>query len=153
MIEKGIATEDYPMPMITVHFAAARRAEGKQAAIAAAISRLASEILHKDPKAAAALVQEAAPGDWFCGGRSLAQAGLATFWLDIRITEGTNTKDEKAAFVAAAFRVMGEILGPLHEESYVQVHEARADSYGFGGLTQERRYIAGKLGTSLPSAA
>jgi 4-oxalocrotonate tautomerase len=139
--------------MITVHFAAARRAEGKQAAIAAAISRLASEILHKDPKAAAALVQEASPGDWFCGGRSLAQAGLASFWLDIRVTEGTNTKDEKAAFVAAAFRVMGEILGPLHEESYAQVHEVRADSYGFGGLTQERRYIAGKLGASLPSAA
>ena len=42
-------------------------------------------------------------------------------------------------------------LGPLHEESYVHVHEARGDAYGFGGLTQERRYIAGKL--SVPVAA
>jgi 4-oxalocrotonate tautomerase len=139
--------------MITVHFAAPQSPQGAKAAIAAAVVRLASEILHKDPKAAAALIQEAAPDEWFCGGKSLAQAGLASFWLDIRITEGTNTKDEKAAFVAAVFRVMGEILGPLHQESYAQVHEVRADSYGFGGLTQERRYIAGKLGASLTSAA
>src|SRR5882672_9777728 len=40
---------------------------------------------------------------------------------------------------------MGELLGPLHEESYAHVDEVKADSYGFGGLTQERRYIAGQL--------
>ncbi len=35
--------------------------------------------------------------------------------------------------------------GPLHNESYLYVDEVRGDAYGFGGLTQERRYIAGKL--------
>ena len=40
---------------------------------------------------------------------------------------------------------MGELLGPLHNESYVYVNDVRADAYGFGGLTQERRYIARKL--------
>ena len=40
---------------------------------------------------------------------------------------------------------MEELLGPLHRESYVHVHDVRADAYGFGGLTQERRYIARKL--------
>ena len=39
---------------------------------------------------------------------------------------------------------MGELLGPLHEESYAHVDEVKGDAYGFGGLTQERRYIAGK---------
>jgi 4-oxalocrotonate tautomerase len=41
----------------------------------------------------------------------------------------------------------------LHAESYVHVHDARADSYGFSGVTQERRYVAGKLGTKLSAAA
>jgi 4-oxalocrotonate tautomerase len=40
---------------------------------------------------------------------------------------------------------MGELLGPLHEESYAHVDEVKGDAYGFGGLTQERRYIAGQL--------
>ena len=43
------------------------------------------------------------------------------------------------------FKRMGELLGPLHHESYLHVDEVRGDAYGFGGLTQERRYIAGQL--------
>jgi 4-oxalocrotonate tautomerase len=39
----------------------------------------------------------------------------------------------------------GSQSGPLHEESYAHVDEVKGDSYGFGGLTQERRYIAGQL--------
>ena len=37
------------------------------------------------------------------------------------------------------------VLGPLHHETYLHVDEVRGDAYGFGGLTQERRYIAGQL--------
>lgn len=43
---------------------------------------------------------------------------------------------------------MAELLGPLRHESYVHVHDVRADAYGFGGLTQERRYIARRLGSN-----
>jgi 4-oxalocrotonate tautomerase len=82
---------------------------------------------------------------WFAGGGSLAEQKLASYWIDIHVTEGTNTKDEKAAYLAAMFKRMGEILGPLHQETYLHVDEVRGDAYGFGGLTQERRYIAGKL--------
>jgi len=56
-----------------------------------------------------------------------------------------NTKDEKAAYLAALFPRMGELLGPLHEESNAHVDEVKGDAHGFGGLTQERRYIAGQL--------
>jgi len=48
---------------------------------------------------------------------------------------------------------MGELLGPLHNETYLHVDEVRGDAYGFGGLTQERRYIAGKLDVAPHSAA
>ncbi len=132
------------MPMITVQFAVSRRAAPARADIAAVASRLAADILHKDPKVTAVLVEEADPAGWFCGGISLADAGLAAVWLDIRITDGTNTKDEKAAFVAAAFAEFRRLLGPLHEESYIHVHDVRADAYGYGGLTQERRWVQGR---------
>jgi phenylpyruvate tautomerase PptA (4-oxalocrotonate tautomerase family) len=81
------------------------------------------------------------------------EQGLASYWLDIHVSEGTNTKDEKAAYLAAMFERMGELLGPLHLETYLHVDEVRADAYGFGGLTQEQRYIAGKLGRATQAAA
>jgi 4-oxalocrotonate tautomerase len=141
------------MPLITVTFASARPQLAPKPAIAAEVSRLSSSILGKDPKVTAIIVQRVEPEDWFAGGRSLADAGLASVWLDIHVTEGTNTKDEKATFIAETFRSMGKLLGPLHEESYVHIHEVRGDAYGFGGLTQEQRYIAGKLAAPLASAA
>ena len=59
--------------------------------------------------------------------------------------DGTNTREEKAAFVVASFSKMSELLGPVHPESYVHVNEVRGDAYGYGGLTQNERYFARKL--------
>jgi 4-oxalocrotonate tautomerase len=133
------------MPLITVTYSSSRTAPSLKADIAAAVSELTAKILHKDPKVTAIIVKSVDAADWFAGGKSLADARLASYWLDIHITEGTNTKDEKAAYLAAMFKRMEELLGPLHNESYLHVDEVRGDAYGFGGLTQERRYIAGKL--------
>ena len=133
------------MPLITVSYSSSRQTASLKADIANAVSELTAKILHKDPKVTAIIVKSVDPADWFAGGRSLAEQKLASFWLDIHVTEGTNTKDEKAAYIAAMFARMGELLGPLHNESYLHVDEVKGDAYGFGGLTQERRYIASKL--------
>jgi 4-oxalocrotonate tautomerase len=141
------------MPLITVSYSSSRHTPSLKADIAAAVSDLTAKILHKDPKVTAIIVKSVDPADWFAGGKSLAEQGLASFWLDIHVTEGTNTKDEKAAYIAAMFTRMGELLGALHNESYLHVDEVRGDAYGFGGLTQERRYIAGKLQLAQGKAA
>lgn len=141
------------MPLITVTYASSRQALSLKADIASAVTELTAKILHKDPKVTAIIVKTADAADWFAGGKSLAEQNLASFWLDVHVTEGTNTKDEKAAYIAAMFKRMGELLGPLHNESYLHVDEVRGDAYGFGGLTQERRYIAGKLEVTPHKAA
>jgi 4-oxalocrotonate tautomerase len=141
------------MPLITVTYSSSRQVASLKADIAAAVSDLTAAILHKDPKVTAIIVKSVDAADWFAGGKSLAEQNLASFWLDIHVSEGTNTKDEKAAYLAAMFKRMGELLGPLHNESYLHVDEVRGDAYGFGGLTQERRYIAGKLEAAPQSVA
>ena len=141
------------MPLITVSYSSSRQSPSLKADIAKAVSELTADILHKDPKVTAIIVKSVDPADWFAGGRTLADQRLASFWLDIHVTEGTNTKDEKAAYIAAMFARMGELLGPLHNESYLHVDEVKGDAYGFGGLTQERRYIAGKLQVAPQSQA
>ncbi|MDE1570843.1 tautomerase family protein [Aquabacter sp. P-9] len=110
-------------------------------AIAAMLSGLSARILRKDEKLTSVAVTFLSADQWFVAGESLAEAGLASFWLDIAVVDGTNTKDEKAAFIAATFAAMAQALGPLHPESYVLVREVKADAYGYGGRTQESRYV------------
>jgi 4-oxalocrotonate tautomerase len=80
------------------------------------------------------------PHDWIVGGRTLAEQGKSSVYFDIKITDETNTKSEKAAYIQAAFEGFARLLGNLHEESYIYVQDVRAASYGYGGRTQEWRY-------------
>ncbi|HYD99567.1 MAG TPA: tautomerase family protein [Alphaproteobacteria bacterium] len=132
------------MPILNVKLAATRSA-GLSERIAAGLVAITAEILRKRPEITAVAIDYVDPEDWIVGGRSLAAQGRSSFWLDIKVVDGTNTKDEKAAYIARVFAFMAEALGPLHPESYALVHEVPADAYGYGGLTQEHRYIAGRL--------
>lgn len=133
------------MPILNVKVAADPSAELSNR-VAAGLVAITAEVLRKKPELTAVALEYVRPEHWIVGGRSLASHGLASFWLDIKVVDGTNTKDEKAEYLRRVFAFMGEALGrPLHRESYVYVHEVAADAYGFGGLTQEHRSIAGKL--------
>lgn len=79
---------------------------------------------------------------WFVGGRSLDEQGRNSFFLDISITDETNTKDEKARFIEQAYAQLAALIGEVHEVSYIHVVDARAAAYGYGGATQEHRYQA-----------
>lgn len=133
------------MPMITVQYATPTGKAGLAPAIAATVAKFNASILGKDPNITAINVEESDAATWFIGGKPLTQHQLAAFWVDVRITDGTNTREEKAAFVAAVFEAMKGLLGPLHNECYVHVDDVRGDAYGYGGLTQNERYFAGKL--------
>ncbi|MDT3686969.1 MAG: tautomerase family protein [Pseudorhodoplanes sp.] len=141
------------MPMITVQYAAPNAPAGLPDVVGKAANWLSSEFLGKDPSITAVTVEELDPAKWLIGNKSLRDHGLAAFWLDIRVVDGTNTREQKAAFIAAAFAKMSELLGPLHSESYVYVNEVRGDAYGYGGMTQNERYIAGKLRGAVKTAA
>lgn len=127
------------MPIITVRYAA--RHDVTPQGVASAAAEASTSFLRKQADLTAVIAEPADPSQWFIAGKSLSDHGLASFWLEIRIVEGTNTKQERERFIAAIFEAMGQLLGPVHHESYVHIHEVRADAYGFGGRTQERRFI------------
>ena len=77
---------------------------------------------------------------WIVGGKLLSEQNKNSFYFDIKVTDETNTKDEKAQYIKEAFAGFEKILGSLHEESYVYVADVRATAYGYGGKTQEYRY-------------
>jgi 4-oxalocrotonate tautomerase len=139
--------------MITLQYATPEAKPGLSQTIVSAVTALSADILHKDKRVTAVVVEEIDPGQWFISEKSLLEHKLAAFWLDIRVTDGTNTREEKAAFIAAAFARMEELIGPLHTESYVHVDDARGDAYGYGGLTQNARYFGDKLQAAVKAVA
>jgi len=132
------------MPILNLKVATIRSASLSRA-LSDGLVEVTARILRKNPEITAVAIDYVSPEDWIVGGRNLAEQRKASFWLDIKVVDGTNTKDEKALYLAEVFALMRRILGDLHEESYVLVHEVPADAYGFGGLTQEHRYVAGKI--------
>jgi 4-oxalocrotonate tautomerase len=126
--------------MITVRYVTASPHSDLRSDIARLTARLGAEQLGKDPEVTAVLVEEADPQGWFIAGTRPTEAGLSAFWLDIKITAGTNTKAETTAFVRAAFDGMADLIGPLHPECYVFVHAVDGDAYGYGGRTQNGRW-------------
>ena len=128
------------MPMIIIRYVTPKPQPELRPKIAAWATHLPSKTLGKDPSVTAVLVEPADPESWFVGGSPPTDAGLSAFWLDIKITAGTNTKAETTAFVKAAFEGMRTLMGPLHEESYVLVHATDGDAYGYGGRTQNGRW-------------
>ncbi|BBE73117.1 tautomerase family protein [Oharaeibacter diazotrophicus] len=127
------------MPLIQVHHATRADAPDRAPAIAALVTRLAAKVLRKREDLTAVIVTRVDPAVWYVGGRRLSDLDLASYALEIKVTDGTNTPAEKASFLAAVHAGMGEILGALHPESYVHVEEARGDAYGYAGITQARR--------------
>jgi 4-oxalocrotonate tautomerase len=134
------------MPMITIRYVTPQPRPELRPQIAELAARLGAEKLGKDPGVTAVLVEPADPASWFVAGAPPTRAGLSAFWLDIKVTAGTNTKAETAAFVKAAYEGMAALLGPLHEECYVYVHATDGDAYGYGGRTQNSRWAAAHLG-------
>ncbi len=127
------------MPLVNLRIAAAPDRE-LAARAAAIVHRHTVEQLGKQPDLIAIAVDFVDPATWFVAGHALADSGKRSFALEIKVTDETNTKAEKARFIAAVFASFEQLFGPLHEESYIHVHDARAASYGYGGRTQEWRY-------------
>ncbi|WEX76085.1 4-oxalocrotonate tautomerase family protein [Sinorhizobium numidicum] len=132
------------MPIINI--AVTGRPDPKRSQeIAVEVSALTQAHLRKDPTVTAVAISYVDPQHWFAGGKSIASQETNSFWLDIKVVDGTNTKQEIAGYIEAIFAAFEKLLGKVHPESYVLVHEVSAAAYGYGGTTQEFRFISGKL--------
>jgi 4-oxalocrotonate tautomerase len=112
--------------------------------VAEMLAHLTASILRKKRELTSINVENVDGNKWFVAGTSISSQEVKTFYLEIHVTEGTNTKDEKANYVREVFSSMQSILGKLHPASYIVIKDVGADSWGYEGATQEFRYIKGK---------
>ena len=110
--------------------------------LAQALTALTARVLGKRPAVTVVVIAALPAARWHIGGQALSATSAPTAWLQIDITAGTNTAEQKAAFVAEALAELQRQLGagrPLAEASYVTVRELPATDWGYGGLTQAAR--------------
>lgn len=108
-------------------------------ALATALTTLTADVLGKRREVTTVTVEALSAGQWFIAGQPVEHA---TAQLQIHVTAGTNTAEQKAKFIAAAFALLQSELAPdgtLEAASYVQVHELPATDWGYGGRTQAAR--------------
>jgi 4-oxalocrotonate tautomerase len=134
------------MPLIQVHYATARAASPSlKPAIARTVADASAALLGKRLDLTAVIVTAVDPADWFVAGTALSASGVGSYAVEIKVTEGTNTRGEKSAFIARLHEALAALLGPVHPESYIHVEEARGDAYGYGGFTQEFRAVSAAI--------
>ena len=110
---------------------------------AEAAAELTAGILHKDRALTAVVVEFIDPAQWFVAGQPLSASTDRSYHWVVSITDETNTKAEKARYIAAVHAAMTELFGGVvAEHSYVHIADVRASAYGYGGKTQEFRYQA-----------
>jgi 4-oxalocrotonate tautomerase len=126
------------MPILNVKVSAAKSPELTRQ-ISELLLDLTTRILKKERRVTAIAIDYVDHDSWVVGGSLLSEQGKNSFYFDIKITDETNTKAEKAQYIREAFDGFARILGKLHDESYIYVQDVRAASYGYGGLTQEYR--------------
>lgn len=127
------------MPILTVKVSG-KKSQELTNQIGDLLMDLTSRILKKKRDVTAIAIEYVDHDAWFVGGKLLSEVNRNSFYFDIKITDETNTKDEKAQYIREAFSGFEKILGNLHDESYIYVQDVRATSYGYGGKTQEFRY-------------
>lgn len=127
------------MPILNVKVSAKKSPEMTKS-ISGLLLDLTTRILKKKPEVTSIAIDYVDPDDWIVGGKSLSELGKMSVYFDIKITDETNTKAEKVEYILAAFNAFSQLLGDLHEVSYIYVQDVRATAYGYGGRTQEYRY-------------
>ena len=129
------------MPTLVLKLTPLHNPERYQA-LASALTDLTVQLLGKRREVTAVVIDDLPAARWHIGGAPVAQP---TALLEISITQGTNTEEEKAAFIAEAFAELQRQLagdGALAAASYVMVRELPASDWGYGGRTQQARRLA-----------
>ena len=127
------------MPYINVKLNAKESDEVREK-IVAIVLKNTTNILNKKAEVTSVLVEFVSQKSWSIGGKT-----CVTFYLNIKITKGTNTKEQKANYIKKCYKDFQKLLGEITPASYIVIDEVDADSWGFEGLTQEYRYIQSKI--------
>ncbi len=93
------------------------------------------DILGKDEKVTSVLIEKLPFKSWH-----INSINSTTFFLEIKITKGSNTEEEKAEFIKIVYDGLKAIEPNISFASYILIDEINGDSWGYDGISQKNRY-------------
>lgn len=100
---------------------------------------LMNSVMGKRPEVTVVHIQESAAQQWSTNAMPLKAKEPVGVYVDIKITEGTNTPEEKAEMLSHTVKMLRDAVGTIQEACYVVIDEIPANSWGYNGKTQAAR--------------
>lgn len=104
-------------------------------ALAKELTDLIASGLSKHHELTSVLIETPGSVCWTIG----ANPQSAAAQLAVEVSAGTNTEEQKRAFVAHAMALLHRAIPSLSATTYVVIQEIPATDWGYGGLTQADR--------------
>lgn len=105
---------------------------------------LMDRIMGKRREVTTVHIQESAPHLWATNAVKLTPEDPIGAYVDIKVTEGTNTPQEKTEMLLETTKMLQDVVGVIQEACYIVIHDIPANSWGYNGKTQAAR-AASKL--------
>lgn len=97
------------------------------------------EIMHKRREVTVVQINETDANTWSCNRQMLSPDSPVCAYVNIKVTQDSNTTEEKAHMIAQTTAALHSTIGELQEACYVVIDEIPADAWGYNGLTQAAR--------------
>jgi 4-oxalocrotonate tautomerase len=125
------------MPFARITIADPELSPSIQQELASSITSLLASDLGKEPEVVVVQINLVPAERWFVGSELVSNATGAH--VEVSITDGTNTRDEKEKFLLNTYELLGRTLGALPSAVYVALYEVNGESYGYNGVSQLTR--------------
>jgi 4-oxalocrotonate tautomerase len=80
---------------------------------------------------------------WSVNGKEVSEDMANIAAVEVFISKGAVDPKQIESLISKIYEILGSVLSPLHEESYVLVHELTDKSWGYGGKSLDRHGDAG----------
>ena len=100
---------------------------------------LMNTVMRKRREVTVVHIQESEPQQWSTNSIPLTTKSPVGAYVDIKVTDGTNTVEEKAEMISQTVNMLKDVVGIIQEACYVVIDDLPADSWGYNGKTQAAR--------------
>jgi len=87
-------------------------------------------------------IEESSSQQWSVNGSCLSDKEPIPVYVDIKVTEGTNTPEEKSDMLRKTMEMLKSCIGVTQEACYIVIDDIPSNSWGYDGFTQEHRASA-----------
>ena len=120
------------MPIITLSINCELSSNARLATVER-LTDITSTVLGKKRELTVVRIDTSVSCDFYIAGKP---TNYTVAYLEIVITEGSNTPTEKTAWLKATWQMLSETLGIAIQPNYILVKEIPGDSWGYNGLSQ-----------------